>query len=127
MPANRQKTGNRFPQRKNSRSFKPGQSGNLSGRPALTHEQKAQELELVKACRERSASALAVIETLMRTGDRDSVRLSAAQFIIERGYGKAAQFNEHSGQDDKPTVIEHRFVTEVVKAGEEKIETAKIT
>src|SRR5215831_2225477 len=54
LSANRQTTGKRMPQRKNSRSFQPGQSGNPLGRPVLTPQQKAQELELVQACRERS-------------------------------------------------------------------------
>jgi hypothetical protein len=99
MRANRQITGKRVPQRKNSRSFQPGRSGNPSGRPALSPEQKTQGVELVLACRERGVAALAVIESLMATADRDSVKLAAAQFIIERGYGKAVQMNENSGQD----------------------------
>ena len=35
--------------------------------------------------------ALAVIEKLMYDADKDSVRLSAATFIIERGFGKASE------------------------------------
>ena len=113
MAANRQETGKRMPQRKNSRSFHPGQSGNPSGRPVLTPQQKVQEVELVQACRERSVAALKVIESLMRTADRDSTRLAAAQFIIERGYGKAVQMNENSG--GKPAIVEHRWVIDVVE------------
>jgi hypothetical protein len=112
MSANRLRTGKRMPQRKNSRSFQPGHSGNPSGRPALTPQQKAQELELVQACREKSVAALNVIESLMMTADRDSTRLAAAQFIIERGFGKAVQMDENSG--GKPTIIEHRWVDNVV-------------
>src|SRR5262249_52856174 len=103
-----------MPQRKNSRSFQPGQSGNPSGRPALTPEQKAQEFELVQACRDRSLEALKVIESLLRTADRDSTRLAAAQIIIERGYGKAVQMNETSGLGGKP-VVEHRVSFVVVE------------
>jgi hypothetical protein len=116
MSANRQKTGNRVPQRKNSRSFQKGQSGNPSGRPTLTPEQKAQEIELNEACRNRTLAALQVIETLMRTADRDSVKLSAAQFIIERGWGKAVQMNEHIGPGGKPITVEHRVLIQVVAA-----------
>jgi hypothetical protein len=115
MPDNRHKTGKRVPQRKNSRSFQPGRSGNPLGRPALTPEQKVQETALIQACRERTRAALAVIETLMRTADRDSVKLAAAQFIIERGHGKAIQRNELGVHSDKPIIMEHRFLVEVVK------------
>lgn len=73
------------------RRFQPGQSGNPGGRKKLTPEQKQQELDLVRACREKSLAALAVIESLMHTADRDSTRLAAAQFVIERGWGKAVQ------------------------------------
>ena len=102
-----------MPQRKNFRSFQPGKSGNPSGRPSLTPEQKAQQLDLIQACRDRSVDALKVIESLMRTADRDSTRLAAAQFIIERGYGKAVQMNENSG--GKPAIIEHSVVIKVVE------------
>jgi hypothetical protein len=57
---------------------------------------------------------VAVIESLMATADRDSVKLAAAQFIMERGYGKAVQMNENSGQGGMPTVMEHRFIFDVV-------------
>ena len=41
----------------------------------------------------------------MHRADRDSVRLAAASFIVERGWGKAPQAIEHSGKDGDP--IEH--------------------
>lgn len=43
----------------------------------------------MKACQDKSPMALVVIEKLMYEADKDSVRLSAATFIIERGFGKA--------------------------------------
>ena len=86
-------------------AFQPGRSGNPGGRPKLTPEQKAQEFELIQACRSKSPQAIAVIEQLMHRADRDSVRLAAASFIVERGWGKAPQAIEHSGKDGDP--IEH--------------------
>jgi hypothetical protein len=41
----------------------------------------------------------------MLSADKDSVRLAAAAFIIERGYGKPVQRNEHSGTNGDP--IQH--------------------
>lgn len=66
-------------------AFRPGVSGNPSGRPKRTVE----EFQLIQACREKAPTALVEIERLMRSAVKDSTRLAAAIFIIERGYGKA--------------------------------------
>ena len=85
MPENRQKTG-----RKATRtSFQPGKSGNPGGRPKQTPEEKAEERALHAACRDKTEEALATIVLLMNKADKDSVRLAAAIFVIERGWGKA--------------------------------------
>lgn len=68
-------------------SFKAGKSGNPGGRPKKTQE----ELDLVAACKQKTPAALAVIESIMMEGQSDKAKLSAAQFIIERAYGKAVQ------------------------------------
>jgi hypothetical protein len=104
------KTGNR---KAPHSAFKPGRSGNPGGRPKLTAEQKAQEFELVQACRSKSPQAIAVIEQLMHRADRDSVRLAAASFIVERGWGKAPQAIEHSSKDEEtsPRSIQVTFVS----------------
>ena len=81
MSENRPKTGRKAPRT----AFLPGRSGNPGGRPKKTE----QEFALVKACQDKSPMALVVIEKLMYEADKDSVRLSAAIFIIERGFGKA--------------------------------------
>ncbi len=81
MSANRPQTGKRPAPRT---AFRPGQSGNPSGRPKRT----AEEFRLIQACQTKSQDALATITQLMTQADKDSVRLSAAVFIIERAYGK---------------------------------------
>jgi len=81
--------------------FKSGRSGNPSGRPKKTQE----ECDLEAACKARTSAALGVIESLMLSADKDSVRLAAATFIIERAYGKAVQRNEHTGTNGDP--IQH--------------------
>jgi hypothetical protein len=71
----------------NLRPFKPGQSGNPSGRPKKTPE----ELDLIAACKEKTPQALSVIENVMVSGEQEKNRLIAAQYIIDRAYGKATQ------------------------------------
>lgn len=103
-PQNRQETGKKVTRT----SFKPGKSGNPGGRPKRTPEEFAFEA----ACREKTTEALGMIQLLMRKADKDSVRLSAAIFILERGWGKAVQINEHTGKNREP--IEHRIVAKIV-------------
>ena len=64
--------------------FKKGVSGNPGGRPKRT----AEEFALIQACKAKSPGALKVIESLMYEADKDAVRLAAAIFFIERGFGK---------------------------------------
>lgn len=98
MSENRSKTGRKAPRT----AFLPGRSGNPGGRPKKTEE----EFALVKACQNKSPTALAVIEKLMYDADKDSVRLSAATFIIERGFGKASERIEPSHPlDGCPTEV----------------------
>lgn len=67
--------------------FPKGIGGNPMGRPKRTPE----EVALAEACRAKTSEALGIIEELMRTSDNDRVRLAAAQFIIERGWGRAPE------------------------------------
>lgn len=72
------------------RPFRKGMSGNPGGRPKRTED----EVALAEACRAKTREALAVVESLMRGSDNDRVRLAAAQFIIERGWGRAPEMIE---------------------------------
>ena len=69
-----------------TKGFKPGQSGNPSGRPKKTPE----EIDLVKACRSKGHDALMVLEKIMLHGSETN-RLKAAMAILERGYGRPEQ------------------------------------
>jgi hypothetical protein len=82
--------------------FEPGKSGNPSGRAKRTQE----ELDLINACKEKTADALGVIEQIMLNGENERNRLSAAQYIIDRAYGKAVQQTELSGKDGEPFTIQ---------------------
>lgn len=85
LPANRLKTDAVGKKAAPPTAFKPGVSGNPSGRPKKTE----QEFQLELACEASSPEALETILQIMRTGASDKVRLSAAVFVIERRYGKS--------------------------------------
>lgn len=83
-------------------TFKKGQSGNPTGRPKRSKE----ELDLINACQRKTPAALGVIEHIMLNGENERNRLSAAQYIIDRAYGKAVQQTELSGKDGEPFTIQ---------------------
>lgn len=87
-------------------AFKKGVSGNPGGRPKRTEE----ELDLIAACKDRTAAALAVIESIMMEGENERNKLSAAMAIIERGYGKTTDKVEMSGPNGTPLVTQVNLV-----------------
>jgi hypothetical protein len=91
---------------RNSTSFQKGKSGNPNGRPPKTEEQ----LALETACKERTLEALTAILTIMKDGENERNRLAAAQFIIERGWGKTKPAVEVSNQGGEQLSIEVHYV-----------------
>jgi hypothetical protein len=84
------------------RQFVPGQSGNPSGRAKKSGE----ELELIEACKRKSPDALGMIERIMLNGENERNRLAAAQYIIDRAYGKAVQQTELTGKGGESFTIQ---------------------
>ena len=64
--------------------FKPGASGNPTGRPSKSREARAVEA----LARTESAAALEVVLSIMRSAEKDRDRLAAAMAVIERGIGR---------------------------------------
>jgi hypothetical protein len=88
--------------RRPGRPFEPGQSGNPGGRAKRTQE----ELDLIEACKGKSTAALGVIEQIMLNGESERNRLAAAQYIVDRAYGKAVQQTELTGKGGEPFTIQ---------------------
>lgn len=66
--------------------FKPGQSGNPVGRPKLPEDVK----HVRELARQYTESAIAALVSVMDTGSAGA-RVSAANALLERGWGKAEQ------------------------------------
>lgn len=74
--------------------FVKGQSGNPRGRPKVDFEAR-------EAARQYGQEAVEKLAELMR-GDDPRVASTAAQALLDRGFGKPTQAVEVSGQDGGP-------------------------
>jgi hypothetical protein len=81
--------------------FKPGASGNPSGRPKIPDDIK-------KILKLQAPNALQKLLTLMESND-ERIALTAANCVLDRAWGKPAQSTEISGPDGE--AIEVRDVT----------------
>jgi len=62
--------------------------------------QPRETLDIVLACRLKSATAIRVITDIMETSDNEKFRLQAALAVLDRGWGKPMQpvANNNSGE-----------------------------
>lgn len=74
-------------------AFRPGKSGNPGGRKPKTEEERTLEA----MCREKTPQALATVLQIMEDGQQERARLAAAQYVIDRGWGKAKESVELTG------------------------------
>lgn len=70
--------------------FNKGKSGNPGGRPKEVGEVK-------ELARQHTVEAIETLVDIMKHGDRDASRVSAAEAILDRGWGKPSQAIEHDG------------------------------
>jgi len=111
MAGNRAKTAKRKPGP--GRPFKPGQSGNPSGRPKIPKE-------VVDAARAHTTRAIEVLsEILNDVTAKAKDRISAANALLDRGWGKPVQAVSVGGDTDD-TGERRTFVFGYVDAGHVK-------
>jgi len=66
----------------------------------------AQGSTLAELAREHTSTALNVLVSVAQASESDAARVSAANAILDRGYGKPIQTNEHTGKDGKDLIPE---------------------
>lgn len=91
MPENRAKTETK--RKLASTAYAKGVSGNPGGRPTKTAEQRSLEA----MCKDKTPDAMETVLRIMASGEQEGNQLKAAQYVIDRGWGKAKESIEHSG------------------------------
>ena len=91
MPANKKTSGLKS-------RWKPGQSGNPSGRPK-------EAFHVRDLARVHTDEAVRILVKIMRSSTSDKARVVAAQAILDRGWGKPIQEMRHGGLDGTPLIF----------------------
>ena len=91
--------------------FRAGHSGNAGGRPR-------DEYKLAELARSYTAEAIDTLVELMRHGKDDRVRGTAAQALLERGWGKPRVEVAATSKSDSQSFIE--ALQEVAKKVKER-------
>ena len=90
-------------------SFKPGQSGNPGGRPAVVKEVR----ELAQRYTVQAIETLASI--MQDPEEHASARVHAADIILNRGHGKAPQVVENRNFDSMPEADLDKFIRDALR------------
>ena len=84
-------------------TFVKGQSGNPNGRPK---KRLPDGRTLSDVAREHTEDAINTLVEIMRDGDSDSARHSAACSLLDRAWGRPSQAVEVTGEDGGAVLID---------------------
>ena len=125
LPASRTEAGKKPDGRggRRSTSFKPGQSGNPSGRAKKTE----QMLRIEDLARSHSEGAIEALISIAKHGDSETARVSAANSILDRGWGKPVDRQE-TGKPNEfgDRALEEKELRERIKERSVKLGLAKV-
>jgi hypothetical protein len=84
-----------------------------SGRPkgAMSKYKRA----MVRKARKYSMEMLDTLYEVGKSSESDSARITAANSILDRAFGKPVQQNEHSGPDGGPIKTENKTWREILR------------
>lgn len=82
---------------------RPGAGRKKGSRNKATDAQLGSLTELAQS---HAALALHALVQIAQSGESEAARVSAANAILDRGYGKPPQALEHAGKDGGPVVIQ---------------------
>jgi hypothetical protein len=79
-------------------TFKPGESGNPGGRPKAL-------VDVIDLARAHTPAAIASLARIAGDEKQPSAAIVAASIaLLDRGWGKPTQPNEHTGKDGAPLI-----------------------
>lgn len=88
---------------KSGGSFKKGQSGNPSGRPA--------EIKHVRElARQHTEEAINTLAQICRSGEKEQARVAAAEALLNRAWGRPEQAIHLEDQDGKTIVPQIQII-----------------
>lgn len=84
--------------------FLPGSHpGPGPGRKPITTRERMSRAQMERFAREHAATALGALVEIATTGESEAARVTAADKLLDRGYGKAAQ--PITGEDGGPVQV----------------------